>query len=380
MTNWAAVACSADGSKLVAAVGVLLEPGPAIPGPIYISSDFGSTWTPSMAPIMNWDALACSADGSKVLAAVGRKDWHNPGPICLSTNSGVSWVATGASATNWWAGLALSADGTRAAAVVPRSQYLPGGIYNSADGGITWSLAAGTDDYWSFWVAVAGSGDGARLIAANYANSTIAISTNFGATWFENYPGVSSPHAVCSSADGQKLMVASPDGGIATSTNGGLSWAATSAPALQWVSVASSADGTRLVAVPSYYYNAGRIWTSTNSGTSWAMANAPVANWTSVASSADGCKLVATTGGSPGLIYTSQTPPQPRLNISRFDHYILLSWTVPSMNFVLQQNSDFTASNWTDVAVPPTLNHTNLQYEVSLAVPSQSMFFRLVSR
>src|SRR6185369_10527591 len=84
MTNWAAVACSADGSKLVAAVGVLLEPGPAIPGPIYISSDFGSTWTPSMAPIMNWDALACSADGSKVLAAVGRKDWHNPGPICLS--------------------------------------------------------------------------------------------------------------------------------------------------------------------------------------------------------------------------------------------------------------------------------------------------------
>src|SRR5262245_46707196 len=60
-TNWAALACSADGGKLVAAVDG---------GGIYVSQDFGATWTQTGAPITNWSSLASSADGTKLFASV----------------------------------------------------------------------------------------------------------------------------------------------------------------------------------------------------------------------------------------------------------------------------------------------------------------------
>ena len=380
-TNWNAVTCSADGSRLVAAVGSL-DPYSAQAGPIYTSTNFGIDWAITTAPIVNWDALASSADGTRLLAAVGAKYSYYPGPIWISTNSGEFWMMTAASATNWWAALACSADGTTAVAVVPREQYLPGGIYTSADGGMQWSLAAGTDDYWSFWVSVASSANGARLAAVNYARNTVAISTNLGATWLDTDAGLTMPTtAVCSSADGQRLAVVSSDGGIFTSADGGRSWNPSVVPAQPWVSVACSADGTRLVAVATYSYNAGTIWTSTNSGASWVMANVPTNNWTAVASSADGCKLVATAGGaSPGLMYTWQTTPTPLLSIACSASNVLLAWTVSSMNFVPQQNSDLATTNWTEITIRPTLNYTNLQYEVDLQPEFGPRFYRLCAQ
>src|SRR5438105_8998562 len=68
VTNWTAVACSADGAKLVAVAGGSWA-GPS-PGPIYLSTNSGSTWTPSGAPITNWNVVCCSADGTKLAAAL----------------------------------------------------------------------------------------------------------------------------------------------------------------------------------------------------------------------------------------------------------------------------------------------------------------------
>ena len=57
---------------------------------------------------------------------------------------------------------------------------------------------------------------------------------------------------------------------------------------------------------------------------------------------------------------------------------VILSWTVPAIPFVLQQNSDLTTTNWTDVPATPTLNLTNLHYEESLPAPiTGSHFYRL---
>jgi len=58
---------------------------------------------------------------------------------------------------------------------------------------------------------------------------------------------------------------------------------------------------------------------------------------------------------------------------------LFLSWTIPSMDFVLRQDPDLTTTNWTDVAVQPTLNLTNLQNQVVLPTPPAPMFYRLVS-
>jgi hypothetical protein len=54
-----------------------------------------------------------------------------------------------------------------------------------------------------------------------------------------------------------------------------------------------------------------------------------------------------------------------------------ISWIVPSTSFVLQQSSDLTATNWTDVPTPPALNFTNLHYEVTASPSLGNRFYRL---
>src|SRR6185503_7225576 len=78
ITNWSSVACSADGTKLVATVDG---------GGIYTSPDFGIAWALTSAPTNYWTSVASSADGTK-LAAVG---WGNVS-ICTSSDSGATWT------------------------------------------------------------------------------------------------------------------------------------------------------------------------------------------------------------------------------------------------------------------------------------------------
>ena len=60
------------------------------------------------------------------------------------------------------------------------------------------------------------------------------------------------------------------------------------------------------------------------------------------------------------------------------DSGALLSWTIPSMDFTLQQNSDLTGTNWTDVTTLLVLNLTNLQNEVVVPLLSAgNRFYRL---
>jgi hypothetical protein len=100
--SWSAVASSADGSHLAAAVNG---------GLIYISTNSGTTWFATSAPSTNWSALVMSADGSQLTAAV------NGGLIYSSTDSGASWVAANVPVSNWRA-VATSADGAEMVAVV----------------------------------------------------------------------------------------------------------------------------------------------------------------------------------------------------------------------------------------------------------------------
>ena len=141
-----------------------------------------------------------------------------------------------------------------------------------------------------------------------------------------------------------------------------------------WTSVATSADGMRLVAVAS----GGAIYSSVDTGVTWTPASVTNASWVSVASSADGAKLVAAANG--GGIYTWQTVPAPVLNVTTSaDGLLVISWTVPSMTFALQETSDLATSHWTPVGVSPTLNYATLQYQVSLPKPQGTVFYRLAS-
>jgi hypothetical protein len=150
--------------------------------------------------------------------------------------------------------------------------------------------------------------------------------------------------------------------------------ALTGAPSEHWAFIASSADASQLLAIgDDGFHNV--IYTSTDSGATWTRNNGPNANLgNAAASSADGSKLVTVDNGA---VYTSQTTPRPLLTLTPSGANALLSWTVPSLDFTLQQNSDLTTTNWTDVPTAPVLNLTNLRNQVMVSPTNNAGLFRL---
>ena len=285
---WSAIASSADGSSLVAAVDDDL---------IYTSTDAGLSWTPRNALFRRWRAVASSADGVKLVAVVG--GLRNSGLIYTSTDSGLTW--TPRESARSWQSVASSADGTKLVAVVSA-----GFIYVSNNSGATWTQRASNRD----WTSVASSSDGTKLVAVATGpqGERIYTSIDSGTTWTagQNY---NAWRSVASSADGSKLVAVAEDVGVAgcrrcepiiyTSTNSGVSWTRRAGTDhMDWISVASSADGNKLIAAA----RGGRIYLSKDAGATWVTSEAD-RQWAGVASSADGSRLFAVVNG--GQIYTS---------------------------------------------------------------------------
>ena len=286
---WQAIASSANGLKLVAAVDN---------GAIYTSADGGAAWTESVVVSAgvnrNWQAVASSADGSKLVAAV------DGGQIYTSTDSGANWTArssdsTSSTVTRNWKSVASSADGLKLVA----AEY-GGKIYSSADAGVTWTARESARP----WYAVASSSDGAKLTAVVYGGG-IYTSTDSGATWVLKSTGSKLWTAVASSANGSKLAAVEVNGFISTSADAGVTWTEQAGSGARfWTSLAATADGTELVA-STYGRN---LYTSADSGVTWTARNSDRL-WFAVAASADGGRLAAVTDG--GLIYTSQDVNEP---------------------------------------------------------------------
>ncbi len=378
ITNWSSLACSAVGTKIVAAV---------YGGPIYISTNSGATWSLTGAPSdlssSLWSAVASSADGRTLVAGnYGVYDGLGQGAIYASTNAGAAWLG-GQNSAGFWESVASSAPGDKLVAAASARTDVGGPralISTSTNSGATWTSNNVPGAYEPYWQSVASSADGTRLVAAA-SGLPIYTSADAGTTWIASSSPAEYWSSVASSADGRRLVASSTyAAGIYISTNSGAAWGLTSAPSNNWVSVASSADGTKLAAAA----NGASIYTSPDSGATWIATSAPVTNWAAIASSADGARLFAANGGGvrghadfAGLIYTSQTIPTPTLTIAPSGNELLLSWIVPSVNFVLQQSSDLTTTNWTDLTAPPKLNFTNLQYEIPVSGTNASRFYRL---
>ena len=365
-THWTWLASSADGSNLV---GVAELDG------IYTSRNSGVSWTKTSAPAEPWYGVTSSADGSHLVAQATYFEFPpfgNPtgGVIYASMDFGTTWTST--SAPNLpWVGVAASADGRKVVAVAYTH-----GIYTSADSGTTWTkTGAPTADAWS---TVASSADGMKLFAG-IDGGGIYISADAGVTWKKTSAPNQPWGAIATSADGGKLIAAPYNGLVFASTNSGGNWYPTLGPIQSWGAVASSADGKRLVAAA----NDGLIYSSTNAGLTWNPAGAQE-SWYPVASSADGGSLFVGISGvgnnSPGSIYASHSTVAPTLSIIPSGAGWIVSWTVPSTGFALQQNSDLTASDWIEVPGTPVLNFTNLQFQTILPGTPATAFYRLSQR
>jgi len=94
--NWLALACSANGSRIIAAVKN---------GPIYTSTNSGAFWVSNTIPSLTWAGVSSSADGGKLVAVsggyyLGRAPLYtlqyviSPSLLASSTGSNltVSWI------------------------------------------------------------------------------------------------------------------------------------------------------------------------------------------------------------------------------------------------------------------------------------------------
>lgn len=174
--NWTEVAISADGSTLVAADYGFLHYD-AIPddwvsdgGQIHVSTDGGATWTPQ-GDARLWTHVACSADGSRLIASA-LFDF-----VYTSSNGGQTWSqSTGPGEVR---GVTCSADGLKLALCTS-----DGVIATSIDGGITWSQHLERQGEAS-WRGIAASADGRTLLLHTGNYHSLYFSRDGGTTWTE---------------------------------------------------------------------------------------------------------------------------------------------------------------------------------------------------
>lgn len=382
---WSAVACSADGSRILAASRVQSEIGS-----LWLSTNSGATWISNSLPGYDWVSVAVSADGNKLFACAGPA-------ICISTNAGVHWRSVPSPAPNvQWSDIACSGDGVRLVAGGMSLVVTNGGsnwwsnglVYTSQDAGNTWKLSYKTellsDQYEVAYInGVASSADGSRLMAVEEGESdsgSLFISGDNGLSWATNTPGGGSPlrwfSSVRCSADGATVVLCRlydlP--GIFISRDSGSSWARANTNSI-W-SITCSADGSKLAGLDAD----GLLHVSVDGGTTWTRESVPHRSDAAyLASSADGFRLIAAVSG--GGIYVRQRVPAPKLLTRYSEGNLSLSWVWPFQDFALQWNTTLDTTDWVYVVTEPVLNPSNLQYEVRVPMATAgSGFYRLVSR
>lgn len=197
------IACSADG-KILYFAGTTQ---------IYCSTNSGGNWNPTLSPSANWAAVACSADGTRLAGASALRR-GSPSGIITSPDGGNSWNSTTPPLDAFLA-LASSADGARLV-VTSQGSGSGGSIFISTNSGSNW---APTTAPLSNWVAVASSADGRTLLAAGGGSSAqghLFLSTDWGATWNLTNSLLTHWSCVAVSADGTKLAAAENAGHIYT--------------------------------------------------------------------------------------------------------------------------------------------------------------------
>jgi hypothetical protein len=369
---FSSIVCSADGKTIVAS-----EPRFSA---FYISTNSGASWTSNSAPFSSWFSVTCSADGSKVMAN------STGGIIWMSSDSGRTWLSKPVPATNWFS-IASSASGQ----IIVLSSRGGGWVYSSQDSATTWTsnVLSSTDEH-----SLACSADGRKMFASATPGG-IYVSTNSGLTWQQTAaPTNLWWSAIACSANGTKVIagnaayLSQSTIQLYISTNSGLTWIPTTIPNApqDCFQLVSSANGNQLVALlqPPVSPSVMSMFASTDSGSTWTPTGdlPPYAGWTSVAITADGYRINATAGLAPitfvgGGIYISKSVPHPLLSIAPNGAESILSWTIPSTDFVLQQSSSLAPTNWSNLAVQPAFAFTNLSYQVSFAPTGSPSFFRL---
>ena len=256
-TSFRAIAISGTGQyqSLTVPYHFIVSGNEGIDRGIYLSSDFGKTWSKATITTTNnkWYSIAMSESGAYQLASNGYELWE-------TANFGSTWnkytnipntsivptetIGIVDDASNKY--IAISSSGQYRTVLSNKN------VYNSSDYGISWSVvknnfSGGTS------VAMSSSGQYQTILY----NRRIIVSNDYGRSWnesiYENFAPGSIPHfTVTISASGLYQAIASPGDGscILYSANFGQSfYKLATNPISNFVSVAISSNGQILAGV-----------------------------------------------------------------------------------------------------------------------------------
>jgi photosystem II stability/assembly factor-like uncharacterized protein len=359
-TDDGAVACSADGGKIILG---------GRSSWIFQSTNSGATWTTNIFPLATCYSIATSADEGKIFVGAGG--------LFISTNSGLNWTTNSQSTQETYV-TACSPDGTK---VVVSTAF--GGVIVSTNSGSTF-VTNTVPKRGLYTIALAAGGimyatDQTRHIDTGYNTGPIYRSTDFGTTWTPLSAPTNEWVDLACSADGQTVIAVG--GPLAISRDFGNTWTTNNQLPVFTV-VACSADATRIIAAqgnPNGYYP-GSLFTSLDSGETWVTNNTPPYNWTGLAMSADGSIMFGSTSYYPSAgLLTARLPAQPSLKIAPSGSNLQFSWPLPSAGFVLQQSSRLTGTNW--FAVTNAVVPCGYYNQVTIPPPSAgNAYYRLANQ
>jgi len=269
----------------------------------------------------DWTSIGSSSDGSHLVAVA--KNSGQADSLWTSNDFGSTWVnrtvytnAGGGAAEIGWNAVASSGDGSRLVAA-----EFQGNIWTSSDYGLNWSIQANSPK--GNWIGITSSTDGSHIAGAiRGQGGDIWTSSDYGATWVDRT--LSNPQqwtALASNSEGSHLIAGTYSGGntggaLWTSSDYGATWDShtVSAGPQNWTALASNGDGTKLIATTDVMFGPGignnypegdsGIWTSWDSGSTWESqtVGSTLGQWTSLASSSDGVRIAGLSGG---YVFTS---------------------------------------------------------------------------
>jgi photosystem II stability/assembly factor-like uncharacterized protein len=184
-------------------------------GAIYVSRNFGYSFTKTSAPSEGWWSLATMSTG-QIVVAVSKY-------LYVSTNYGSSWAKANAPAANWYQ-VHLSSNGQfmQAVAMGGRSDYPNGGVYTSSDYGKTFTVSSGTYGPLA-WTTITSDASG-QHVAAAVSSQGVYYSTDYGKTFQQSSTapfGEAWRSFTCDANDGLYYTLTSTNGGhIYYSTTG----------------------------------------------------------------------------------------------------------------------------------------------------------------
>lgn len=287
--SWSAVASNAEGDRLIAVQ--VFEDNQYTYTFLYVSADFGETWSKTGPSSGYWVSVGSDASGLKLAAA------QQDGYIYTSPNGGVSWIQR--ATVQSWICISSDASGSHLFAGVAY-----GYSFVSSDGGAHWNeLSSGPYSA----NAIAASSSGQYVVASDSSplGGYLYLSNNYGLNWtYWDYNSIWA--GVASDATGNYLIAVSNEGQVFVNENRTAEWRPSGAPLMPYLNgVASDSTGRYVVLAGD------DIYTSSDYGASFVPSSAAGQGWAAVASDSTGQFLVAAESYPGGGIWTCQGAPLP---------------------------------------------------------------------